>query len=510
MDLTPIWRKFARHRVETLARLSPAKMQAALLKRMLAQAEKTRFGRDHEFSRLRDIAAYQAAVPLRDYDKFMADYWGGSFPHLVNLTWPGTISLFATTSGTSKRVPVSDAMVSAFRRATLETYIWHLARITTSRIMAGRTFVFGSTTTLAPVAPGVEEGFITGISSARMPWYLRSRVFPPRKISDIVEFVERADAVAAVARNFDVRVIAGMPSWLLLLFERLNEKLGLDRRIAKLWPDLGLFVHGGISFDVYRPIFDSWLDGLTADRREVYMASEGFIAIADRGPGEGLRLNLDMGMFFEFVPVDEVKSPQPRRYWIGNVEPGVDYALVLTTCAGLWSYVIGDIVRFVDTETPRVLITGRIGQWLSAFGERLLLREIDGAVADVSRELGLPVTDYSVIAIRPPEKESAGHHRYYVETPTNGDRALEGHFSARLDHHLGDRNHRYTIWRSGLVVGPPEVRFVAPGTFNAWMKRHNRLGGQNKVPRILTSAAPHQDLCAHLEHATAQRDAHAF
>ena len=164
---------------------------------------------------------------------------------------------------------------------------------------------------------------------------------------------------------------------------------GTERALRAFWPQLSLLVHGGMPIEPYLPLLEPWFAGLKVDRREIYMASEGLIAIADRDPGEGLRLNLDMGMFFEFVPAGEIGTPAPRRFWIGNVEAGVDYAMVLTTCAGLWSYVIGDIVRFVDVEHPRILFSGRIGHGLSTFGEHLLMREIDTAVVEAGRTLGI-------------------------------------------------------------------------------------------------------------------------
>jgi hypothetical protein len=509
MDLTPIWRRFASRRVAAMARASPAGLQEAQLRRLLAKAARTRFGREHDFARLRSVGDYQRAVPLRDYEKFHAEYWGRSFPHLADLTWPGRIALFATTSGTAsgavKRVPVSEDMIVALRRATLETYVWHLARNPASRVLAGRNFIFGGTASLHDVAAGVREGFVSGITSARMPWWLRMRTFPPREVNRIADWGQRADAIAALAGGVDVRAIAGMPCWLLPLFERMAEKRGTERTLKVLWPQLSLLVHGGMPIEPYLPLLEPWLAGLEVDRREIYMASEGLIAIADRGPGEGLRLNLDMGLFFEFVPADEIGSPAPRRFWLGNVEPGVDYAMVLTTCAGLWSYAIGDIVRFVDVECPRILFSGRVGHGLSTFGEHLLMREIDTAVVEASRSLGIIAAEYAVAPIMPAQAGKTGRHRFFVESTAvpGGDRA--GEFAEAVDRLLARINTRYEYRREGRVLSAPEVRFVPPGTFGAWMKRHNRIGGQYKVPRILTDAALHADLRAHLENAATTR-----
>jgi len=506
-DLTGIWRRFAQHRAAALKRRSPADLQQAQLMRLLAPAAATRFGRDHEFRRLRAVADYQAAVPLRDYDAFVADYWGADFPDLVDVTWPGKIGLFATTSGTSsgavKRVPVSEAMVRSFRRATIETYVWHLAAVPTSRALGGLNFVFGATSSLRELAPGVCEGFVTGITSARMPWWLRARAFPPSDVGKISDWGARAEAIAAVAGRAEIRAIAGMPCWLLPLFERIAEKLGVERRLGAIWPGLSLLVHGGMPMEPYRPLLAPWLAGLSVDTREIYMASEGLLAVCDRRPGDGLRLNLDMGIFFEFVPLEEIGSERPRRFWIGNVEPGVDYALVLTTCAGLWSYILGDVVRFVDVETPRIQISGRVGQGLSAFGEHLLAREIDTAVNEAARSAGVVAPEYSVAPLMPVRAGDAGRHRFFVETAAAPDGGVRERFALILDRSLARLNTRYEYRRGSRILAAPDVRFVAAGTFAAWMKAQGRLGGQHKVPRILTGAPHHADLRAHLERTAA-------
>ncbi len=512
IDLTGIWRRFATHRAKALARRSPAEIQRNQLKRLLAVAADTRFGRDHGFARLATVEAYQVAVPLRDYDAFVADYWGASFPELIDVSWPGKICLFATTSGTTngtiKRVPVSEAMVAAFRRATIEAYVWHLEYVPGSRVLGGRNFVFGASSALSSAGPGVREGFVSGITAARVPWWLRARAFPPRAVNEIADWDARTEAIAAIADRFDVRAIAGMPCWLLPLFERIADKLGTERRLAAIWPQLRLLVHGGMPMEPYRPLLEPWLAGLKLDTREIYMASEGLLAICDRAPGEGLRLNLDMGVFFEFVPLEDLGTARPRRFWIGNVEPGVDYAVALTTCAGLWSYVIGDVVRFVDVKTPRILIAGRVGQGLSAFGEHLLVREIDAAMMEAGRSVGAVAAEYAVMPLMPPEAGGAGRHRFFVEAAMPS--GARGRFAAVLDRTLARWNTRYDYRRGGGIVAAPEVRSVPEGSFAAWMAKHGKLGGQHKVPRILTSSSLHADLRAHLESCSAAGDGGAM
>jgi len=218
----------------------------------------------------------------------------------------------------------------------------------------------------------------------------------------------------------------------------------------------------------------------------VYPASEGFIAIADRGYGEGLRLNLDHGLFFEFVPLEDLSKPNPRRHWIANIETGVNYAVVMSTCAGLFAYVIGDTVRFVDKAPPRILITGRTTYWLSAFGEHLLAEQIETGVAEAAGAIGADVTDYSVSAVFPEAGNERCGHVYVMEFAGGApDAARLETFAKTLDATLRRIVNDYDYYRKDGRIVLPEIRAVAPGTFAAWMKSRGKLGGQNKVPRII-------------------------
>jgi hypothetical protein len=255
------------------------------------------------------------------------------------------------------------------------------------------------------------------------------------------------------------------------------------------YPDLELFVHGGVNFAPYRHRFENIFGGIDVDMREAYPASEGFIAVADRGYGEGLRLNLDHGMFFEFVPLEELESANPRRHWIANAELDVNYALVMSTCAGLWGYVIGDTVRFVDKTPPRVLITGRTTYWLSGFGEHLLAEQIETGIAEASAAIGADVTDYSVSVLFPEAGNERCGHLYVTEFAGGApDAERLGVFAKTLDATLRRIVNDYDYYRKDGRIVLPEIRPVAPGAFAAWMKSRGKLGGQHKVPRIVNDA----------------------
>ena len=313
LDATPLLRLYARYRLPRLAALDPARAQQRQLMRLAARAKDTRFGRDHGFAQIRSVADYQSAVPLRRYEDFWAAYWGGSFPILENVSWPGRIPYFALTSGTSagktKYIPVSHEMVKSNARAVQDLLAHHIANRPRSRILGGKNFMLGGSTDLTPCAPGVAMGDLSGIAANEVPRFARGRFFPPRDLALISDWEEKVQRLASRSLEEDIRTIGGTPSWLLVLFERLQAlRPGTDGRLAECYPNLELLVHGGVNFAPYRARFEALLEGSHAETREVYPASEGFIALADRGPGEGLRLLLDNGLFFEFVPAEELGS----------------------------------------------------------------------------------------------------------------------------------------------------------------------------------------------------------
>jgi hypothetical protein len=263
------------------------------------------------------------------------------------------------------------------------------------------------------------------------------------------------------------------------------------------YPSLELLVPGGVALAPYRPRLERLIAGTAAEIREVYAASEGFIAMQDGGVGEGLRLSLDHGLFLEFVPVEDLGSPAPTRHWIADAEPGVNYAVVVTSCAGLWAYVLGDTVRLVGRDPPRVLITGRTSYGLSAFGEHLIAEEVERAVADAAAAIGADIADFAVIAVFPDDAAPVGRHRWFVEFAERPDATAAARFAAALDARLSALNDDYAAHRAGGTgMGPPEVVAVPPGRFAAWMKSRGRLGGQNKVPRLIADPGLAAELAA--------------
>jgi hypothetical protein len=486
LDFTPLFRFYARSRRAALAREDAAAMQAAQLKRLINRSHNTRFGREHGFSRLRSVADFQRAVPLRRYEEMWSQYWQPSFPHLKDTSWPGTIRLFAatsgTSSGTSKYIPVSAAMTRANLRAAFDVLVHHLVHRPQSHVLGGRMFLLGGSTDFKNLAPGIFSGDLSGIALKRVPWSLRPYVFPPSAIAAELDWDRKIEDIVRAAPSADIRMISGTPPWLLRLFEKQGDSA------QAVYPHLELLVHGGVNFDPYRASFEQFLgDGV--ELREAYAASEGFIAIQDEAPEAGLRLVTDNGLFFEFVPLHELDKPAPARRTLADAEMGVDYALALSSCAGLWAYLIGDTVRLVSRNPPRILITGRTSYFMSAFGEHLTGGEIERAVSIASGTIGAAITDFAMGAMIPRAPGEIARHCYVVEFSARPMPESMEVFGKTVDTILSRSNDDYAHYRSDGRIASPLIVAVRPGTFAAWMKARGRLGGQNKVPRIINDNA---------------------
>lgn len=477
---------FACRRVRELDRRCAAAAQLDTLLRLVRRGAETHFGRDHGFAHIRSVRDYQDRVPLRDYEAFWEAYWRPAFPHLIDVTWPGRIPYFALTSGTTtgpnKHIPVTAEMLASNRRAALTALAWLRTAHPDTALFRGRMFFLGGSTGLVrldPTAARPLAGDLSGIAAREVPAFLRPFTFPPLEIAYLTDWDRKLDRLAEQSARLPITLVSGIPSWLLVLFERLRRITGKEH-IADIWPSLRAVVHGGTSFEPYRGLFRRLLgDGVHF--LETYPASEGFVAAED--PRHGLlRLIPDHGVFFEFVPADELDQERPTRHTIGEVVPGVRYAVVLTTCAGLWAYVLGDTVCFERRDPPLLRFTGRTRQFLSAFGEQLIGEEVERAVGQAAAATGADVTDFHAGPIFPEAPGLPGRHRFLVEfvhPPRNGD------FAGELDAALCQLNEGYRMHRAGdLTLLAPEVLAVPRGGFAAWMRSRGQLGGQHKVPRL--------------------------
>jgi hypothetical protein len=472
----------ARLRKEVVEELDPRRTQERALLSLVRRARATRFGRDHTFERIRSVADFQKAVPMRTYEALWNDYLQEYYPVFEDLTWPGKIPFLALTSGTTqgatKYIPVSREMVRSNRKAAQTMVAYHMAHRPDSRLFHGRLFFLGGTADLEEPAPGVRQGDLSGIAALELTPVLRPYTFPPLELALESNWDRKLALLAERSLGERITLISGVPSWLLMLFQRVLELSGKSM-IGEVWPGLELVVHGGVKFDPYEQAFRDVLGRDDIRLQETYPCSEGFIAFGDPRTGL-LRLLLDHGLFYEFVPVDQLDSASPTRHWLGNAQLGLNYAIVVSTCAGMWSHVIGDTVRLESLDPPLIRFTGRTKYTLSAFGEHLISEEVELAVAAASAATGARVRDWHV---GPVFRGALGYHLYVVEflvPPGDPDP-----FRRVLDADLSRRNADYLAHRDeGVGLPLPAVITVRPGAFESWMRSRGKLGGQNKVPRM--------------------------
>jgi hypothetical protein len=509
--------RYARRRVAELDRRPAGRVQEQTLLRLVRYGLQTRFGRDHDFASIQTVADYQRRVPLRDYEAFWNEYWRDPFPYLHGVTWPGHVPYFAlssgTTSGTTKYVPVSREMLASNQKAGLTTLAFFLNAYPGTPLFTGRLFFLGGSTDLeelrgddrewkiengARLPRGVQAlhqlplsqlhppasilaGDLSGIAAREVSPILRPYTFPPLELALLRDWERKIDVLARRGAALPITMLSGVPSWLLLLFDRLRQVTGHDH-ISDVWPMLRLVIHGGTKFDAYRALFRKVIGSDAVRFLETYPASEGFIATEDPRY-DLLRLVPDHNVFFEFVPVEELKADRPTRHTAADLETGVQYAVAVTSCAGLWSYLLGDTVCFERHDPPLLRFTGRTRYFLSAFGEHLISEEIERAVAGAAEATGAAVIDFHVGPVFPETPSAPGRHRYLVEF-AEGPADL-GRFAAELDGALCQLNEDYRVHRAGdLTLRGPEVRPVRRGGFADWMRTRGQLGGQHKVPRM--------------------------
>lgn len=473
---------YSRRRTKRLAGADPVKIQQATLFRLLRAARNTRFGRDHCFGLIGSVSHFQLTVPLRTYEDLWREYLRDQYPIFENLTWPGRVPFLALTSGTTqgatKYIPVTKAMQRSNVRASKTLIAHHMTARPKSRLFHGKLFFLGGSTDLECPGGGVRQGDLSAIAAMQINEFLRPYTFPPLDLALESDWDRKLTLLAERSLKEPITLVGGVPSWLLMLFDRLKDLSGKDT-LAEIWPQLELVVHGGVKFDPYRSAFEQVLGDPSIRLQETYPCSEGFVAFGDPKT-DLLRLVFDHGLFYEFVPVDELESPNPTRHWLGTAEVGVNYAIVLSTCAGMWAHVVGDTVRFESLDPPLLTFTGRTKYTLSAFGEHLISEEVEHAMAAASAATGAAVRDWHV---GPVFRGSIGHHQYVVEFLSPPDDLAR--FREVLDADLCERNADYKAHRAeGVGMPLPALVVAKPGGFNCWMRSKGKLGGQHKVPRM--------------------------
>lgn len=479
-----------------------ANVQSDLLRSLLQTAANTEVGRKHKFGAIAGqsndemLRAFRAEIPLADYEAWrpmMVRMREGAEP---NVTWPGVVMDWAQTSGTTggqKYIPVSSAMMKANRKAALDIFA-NAKRMGCSlpSIFAGKLLFLGGSTALDVSPQGVRTGDLSGLVAPLITWPLSSVYLPGAKIALMDHWPSKIEAMAHQCLDQNITFVSGMASWSLVMFQRVLELARQrDSKIKCLrdvWPNFQLFVHGGVNYAPFDPrVREVWSGDPSIDvptRLEVYPASEGFIAMQDTAGQPGLRLGLDTGVFYEFIPLEDIDKPDARAFTCSQVEPGVRYVVTMTTCAGLWRYIIGDVVEF-DTVPPngppRLRIVGRHRHFINAFGENLIVEEIEQAVVTARDAAGARIGEFTAGPVYPGEGRRAGLE-LVVEWESSPE--LISRFTSAFDEDLKRRNVDYNTKRTGdMGMGSPTVTTLPMGAFNRWMESRGKLGGQNKCPR---------------------------
>ncbi len=446
--------------------------------------------------------AFRAKVPLQNYED-LAPQVERMKLGAADILWPGTCGIYAVSSGTTagrtKYIPVTGAMLDHFRQAGVDSLFWYTARVGHSRVFRGRHLMLGGSSSLAPIPESkpfaASAGDLSGIAALNLPpWVERHLYEPGAKIAQMADWPAKIAAITERTARLDISLLAGIPSWILILAEslRANSSQGGARapHLQAIWPHFECFVHGGVPISPYREELRSVL-GPTVNFHEVYPASEAFIAAQDAEPEAGLRLMTGADIFFEFLPMadyDESRLSQlgAKAVPLSGVVAGLDYALVLTTPAGLARYVIGDVVRFVSTEPPRLTYVGRTRLQLSAFGEHVIEKEVTDALLEVCRRHGSTIVNFHVapIFVDSDRGIDRGRHEWWVELKPGGSGDLaEAGLALELDAALKRMNEDYEAKRVGGGLAVPLVRLVPAGFFECWLRRHGKWGGQSKMPR---------------------------
>lgn len=455
----------------------------------------TAFGREHGLRPGVTAAAWRA-LPPRRYEDFLPwiERMKAGEPDVL---WRGRCPHFAVSSGTTagrtKYLPVTAAMLGHFRRTGLDSLLFHAGRVGHADVFRGRHLFLGGSTVLTPLpvagGPPLLCGDLSGITALNLPGWVERHLYEPgRDIALLADWPAKLEAIVARTRTRDLTLMAGIPSWLLILAERVLAATGRSV-LREVWPRLECIVHGGVPVGPFARQLAA-VAGPGVHFHEVYPASEGFIAAQDAEPADGLRLLADAGIYYEFLPLadydeDRLSDAAGRIRPLAEVIPGVDYVILLSTPAGLCRYVIGDVVRFVTVDPPRLVYRGRTRLQLSAFGEHVIEYEVTETLAEAAELLGLDVANFHVSPRFSDEGGTGrrGRHEWVIELASPRPGLQQDQITALLDIGLQRRNEDYEAKRRGGGMEPPELRLVPEGTFAGWLKRRGKWGGQNKMPR---------------------------
>lgn len=453
--------------------------QEQIMKQLIKSARSTLFGKDHDFQAIKTYEDFCLKVPISDYEG-LKKYIDLVKEGKENILWKGKPIYFAKTSGTTsgmKYIPISKESINNHINTARDALLCYIAQTGNADFTHGKMIFLSGSPTLERVG-GIPTGRLSGIVNHHIPRYLRSNQLPSFETNCMEDWEAKLDKIVEETLGQDMTLISGIPPWMQMYFDRLYEKTG--KKVADIFPGLGLIVQGGVNFEPYKKrLFESI--GKKVDYIELYPASEGFIAFQDSLDKEGLLLNTNSGIFFEFIPAEEIMNENPSRVSLRNVEIGKNYVLIINSNAGLWGYNLGDTIKFVSLNPYRIQVTGRVRHFISAFGEHVIAEEVDAALMKAAEEKNVKVVEFTV-APKVQNIDGKSYHEWFIEFE-NIPEDLES-FACILDQNLRQKNVYYDDLISGNILDCLHIRPIHKNGFIEYMRSIDKLGGQNKLPRL--------------------------
>lgn len=453
--------------------------QENILKELLKTARLTEFGKDHKLQEVSLYEEFIQAVPIRDYEQFKP-YIEKIKAGKHNVLWKGKPIYFAKTSGTTsgvKYIPISKDSISNHINSARNALLCYIAESGNSVFTNGKMIFLSGSPVLDRIAD-IPTGRLSGIVNHHIPSYLRRNQLPSYETNCIEDWETKLDKVVEETMKQDMTLISGIPPWMQMYFDRLHQLTG--KPIKDIFPNFSVMVHGGVNFEPYKTkLFESI--GKPVATIETFPASEGFFAFQDSQEAEGLLLNTNSGLYFEFVPAGEIFSPNPTRLSLKDVKVGENYALIVNSNAGLWGYNIGDTVKFLSTNPYRLVVTGRTKHFISAFGEHVIGEEVEYSLIKAAEEAGVHIREFTVAPVIT-QGEGKSYHEWFIEFENQP--ADIGSFAHKVDSYLRQKNIYYNDLITGNILLPLHIRPVKKNGFIDYMKSIGKLGGQNKVPRL--------------------------
>lgn len=477
--LASLWASHIRKKIDRWAQ-NPITTQEEVFKTLIQQAKNTAFGKDHRFAEIHSYKDFVKNVPIRDYEA-LSPYIERVKNAEENVLWKGKPLYFAKTSGTTsgaKYIPLTKESMPYHIQAARDAILCYIAQTGKADFVSGK-MIFLQGSPILEKKNGILLGRLSGISAHYVPKYLQSNRMPSWETNCIEDWETKVDAIVQETIQENMTVISGIPPWVQMYFERLQAKS--HKTIGELFPNFQLFIYGGVNYEPYRQKFEH-LIGRKVDAIELYPASEGFFAYQDSQTEKGMLLLLNAGIFYEFVEADTFFSEQPKRISLKDVELGANYVLIVSTNAGLWAYNMGDTVMFTSLNPYRIIVTGRIKHFISAFGEHVIAKEVEQAIAEALTEAGGEVTEFTVAPQVNPSEGELPYHEWFIEFESLPKEL--SFFASALDKALQKQNSYYKDLIEGKVLQPLKITCVPKDGFSDYMKTQGKLGGQNKAQHL--------------------------